>query len=67
MSSVTKDIYETVLKETDGLDAIYEDYIIHLVGTFGLQCLRQCKILETCGSVNGRTLYTLDRKRDFNN
>lgn len=46
--------------ETYGLDAVYEDYIIRLVGQDGFDILREKKYLTTCGSVNGRTLYTLN-------
>jgi hypothetical protein len=40
-------------------DAVYEDYIIELVGKFGLLLLRECKLLEPCGVIGGRQLYTL--------
>ena len=52
-------VYDAVTKECDGLDAIYEDYIIRLVGEDGFDILRERKFITTCGSVNGRTLYTL--------
>ena len=52
-------IYYTVKKETEGLDAVYEDYIINLVGLAGLKYLKEYKLVETCGVVNGRQLYTL--------
>lgn len=53
-------VYYTVAIESQGLDAIYEDYIIRLVGEEGFEILRDKKYLTTCGSVNGRNLYTLD-------
>lgn len=59
MKAYVHHIYNTVKKETDGLDAIYEDYIIHLVGLAGLKYLKEYKLVETCGVVNGRQLYTL--------
>ena len=46
-------------KESRGLDAIYEDYIISLVGARRLHVLRKYKLVESCGSINGRPLYTL--------
>lgn len=55
-------IYNVVKKESEGLDAIYEDYIIYLIGATGFENLRAMKLLTTCGSVNGRTLYTLNEK-----
>ena len=47
-------------RECQGIDAIYEDYIIRVVGEEGFDVLRETKHLNTCGSVNGRNLYTLD-------
>lgn len=55
-------VYDIVKKESEGLDAMYEDYIIHLVGVAGLQSLLAHKLLESCGVVNGRQLYTLCEK-----
>ena len=52
-------VYHALAKECQGLDAIYEDYIIRLVGEEGFDILREGKFITTCGSVNGRTLYTL--------
>jgi hypothetical protein len=55
-------IYTVVLLESDSMDAIYGDYIKKLVGVFGLNALLDCKLLESCGTVNGRKLYTLLNK-----
>lgn len=52
-------VYETVRFETLGLDSIYKDYIINLVGTTGLNALIEHKLVEGCGIVNGRKLYVL--------
>ncbi len=52
-------VYEIVKNETDGLDAVYEDFIEHCVGTFGRTALLKAKLLESCGVVSGRRLYTL--------
>lgn len=52
-------VYEIVSRETKGLDAVYEDYIDYLVGASGLAALKEHKMLETCGMVNGRQLYAL--------
>lgn len=52
-------VYDIVKNETDGLDAVYEDFIEHCVGTFGRTALIKAKLLESCGVVNGRRLYTL--------
>jgi hypothetical protein len=55
-------IYSIVLLESDNMDAIYGDYIKKLVGVFGLNALLDCKLLESCGIVNGRKLYVLRDK-----
>lgn len=52
-------VYDIVKNETDGLDAVYEDFIEHCVGIYGLNALLKAKLLESCGVVNGRKLYTL--------
>jgi hypothetical protein len=60
----TKYIYELVKRRTISLDAVYEDYIINLVGEYGYDSLRRFKLVEGCGSVNGRNLVTI---ADVNN
>ena len=50
-------IHCILLVESANLDAVYEDYILKLVGTFGLKALLDCGLLESCGVVNGRKLY----------
>lgn len=52
-------IYNIVKSELEGFDAIYEDYIINLVGFAGLNALRLHNYVETCGFMEGRQLYTL--------
>lgn len=52
-------IYETVKNATVGFDAVYEDYVIDLVGLDGFDILRENKLLESCGSICERKLYTL--------
>lgn len=56
------ELYELIEEEFKGFDAIYEDAIVKLVGTFGLNMLRMNKLVESCGVVNGRQLYALCRK-----
>ena len=60
----TKKIYEIVKNESEGLDAVYEDYIVSLVGLYGLLTLKGNRLLETCGIVNGRQLYVLCEKEE---
>ena len=52
-------VYEMVERECKGVDAIYEDYIIYLVGVKGLKALLKNRLLETCGVINGNQLYAL--------
>lgn len=52
-------IFEIVKSESDGLDAVYRDFIIHLVGTTGMYALLDNNRVESCGVVNGRQLFTL--------
>ena len=39
------------------MDALYEDCIIYMIDTTGLNILRDNGRLESCGIVNGRKLY----------
>lgn len=55
-------VYKILKDETEGMDAIYKDYILHLVGYSGLDALLENRLLETCGVVNGRQLYVLCKK-----
>lgn len=52
-------IYLTLKAETFLMDSVYEDYIIQLVGTTGLEELKRANLIESCGIVNGRQLYTV--------
>ena len=52
-------LYAIVNGSCRGMDAIYEDYLIRLVGDEGFKVLRNNKLLQTCGSIDGRTLYVL--------
>ena len=52
-------VYLMAMEEFSDLDAIYEDALIHLVGVRGIESLKENKLLESCGVVNGRQLYTL--------
>ena len=54
--------YQILKSDGKALDAVYEDYIIHLIGVAGLTELRGNGLLETCGIVLGRQLYTLREK-----
>ena len=63
MKTYVEYLYEIVKNETEGMDAIYKDYIIQIVGVHGFNALHGARLLEGCGSVNLRELYILvDRK-----
>lgn len=57
-------VYENVKNDCKGMDAIYQDYIIKLVGAYGLQVLIEHKLLESCGVIDGRQLYVLCEKKE---
>lgn len=40
-------------------DAIYEDTIIDICGMEGLLCLREIRLIESCGIIEGRRLYAI--------
>lgn len=54
-----EEVYKFLRQDSVGLEAVYEDYIIQLIGRYGLNALIEARYLETCGVVNGRQLYTL--------
>ena len=56
-------VYDIVKRETEGLDSIYADYLVELVGMHGLLALRKHNLIESCGVVNGRQLYVLCEKK----
>ena len=62
MKTYAEFVYYLVEKELKDFDAVYEDYIINIVGLAGLKYLKEYKLVETCGVVNGRQLYTLCKK-----
>ena len=59
MKQYAEDVCKKLQSEAQGLDAIYEDYIISVIGEEGFELLREKNYLNTCGSINGRNLYTL--------
>lgn len=52
-------VLDVVKEECCMFDAVYEDYILELVGDEGLQILKEHNLVETCGVINGRQLYVL--------
>ena len=59
----TEYFYEILKEMCDGMDSVYEDYIIEIIGLLGLKELRGAGYLETCGVINGRQLYVLVEKK----
>lgn len=51
--------YQILKSNEKGLDSMYEDYIINLIGVAGLTELRGNHLLEPCGIVLGHQLYVL--------
>lgn len=54
-----KHVYAILEGEFTKVDAIYEDYILMIVGLNGLNALREHKLIEPCGNIQGRQLYAL--------
>ena len=52
-------VYDIVRLDCEGMDAIYKDYIIQMVGVYGFNALLQNKLIEGCGEIHGRQLFTL--------
>lgn len=59
MNKYLEYVYERLHHEIAGLDSVYEDYIIQVIGEYGLFILKKHRLLETCGVINGRQLYVL--------
>lgn len=56
-------VYDIVRLDCEGMDSIYKDYIIQMVGVYGLNALIEHKLVESCGVINGRRLYVLCDKK----
>lgn len=56
-------VYEIVKNESRNFDAVYQDYVLELVGVMGMQALIENKLIETCGTVGGRQLFVLCEKK----
>lgn len=52
-------VYELIKDECEGMDSIYEDYIVKLVGNCGLAALKRANLIESCGVLNCRQLWVL--------
>lgn len=56
------EVYAIVEHEIEGFDSIYEDYICHLVGEYGLNALIAYGLIESCGVIDDRQMYVLCEK-----
>lgn len=56
-------VYELIKDECEGMDSIYEDYIVKLVGNCGLAALKRANLIESCGVLNCRQLYVLCERK----
>lgn len=56
-------IYKIIENESRNWDALYQDFILEMVGAYGMQALLEEKLIESCGVVNGRQLYVLCDKK----
>lgn len=63
MSNFIDTVYDIIRKDTENLDSVYEDYIVHMVGISGLNALLEHGLLESCGVVNGRQLYVICERK----
>lgn len=57
-------LHEIIYGYSRGMDAVYEDYVIYLIGQEGFDILRRNKVLESCGSIDGRNLYTVKEYKE---
>lgn len=57
-------VYDIVRFDCEGMDSIYKDYIIQMVGVYGFNALYEAKLLEGCGVINGRRLFVLCDKKN---
>lgn len=58
-------VYDIVSTECEGMDSVYGDYIVRRVGEKGLDALLERRLLESCGVINGRQLFTLLAKKEI--
>lgn len=58
-------VYNIVRMDCEGMDAIYKDYIIQMVGVYGFNALYGSNLIEGCGVVNGRQLFALCPKPEI--
>lgn len=51
--------YDIVKEATEGVEDIYEEYIIKLVGQEGLELLLENDLLEDRGAYEGKQMYSI--------
>ena len=55
-------VYDIVRLDCEGMDSIYKDYIIQMVGVYGFNALYKAGLIESCGVINSRQLFVLCEK-----
>jgi hypothetical protein len=63
-ATYAKYVYDIVRLDCENMDSIYADYIKQMVGVYGLNALIIHNLIESCGVINGRSLYVLIDKKD---
>ena len=58
----TDKVYRFLKEHTQGMDAIYEDYLNRLIGERGVNLLVENGLLESCGVINNRRLFVICEK-----
>lgn len=54
-----KEALNRIMEVYPTAEAVYEDAIIAIVGTEGLQLLRENRLIESCAVLYGRKLYAV--------
>lgn len=54
-----RETLEALKRKYPGMDTLYEDTIVSLIGEEGLYTLRTHHLIETCGNIQGRKLYAI--------
>ena len=54
-----RETLEALKRKYPGMETLYEDTIVSLIGEEGLYILRTHHLIETCGNLEGRKLYAI--------
>lgn len=56
-AEICRDILNSQLDKN--IEAVYEDYIIRMVGEHGIKAMRKHQLIEPCGVIHGKKLYVI--------